>query len=623
MGCTYASIPGPAPAIVDMAYEHYTAFGTQQVALAMQQVTAMRNIELTPINFAVHYTIDDDITAYRRPVGPSDPSLTWNDPGALPSPPEVSVSDIWLETAPAHPSNPLPVFDTHAQPGPLTATRPTDKPTLQPVTIPDAPELVLPPVPTLRELNLPDTPTLNLTPFTATRPNMSVAPPNHSFAFTPEQYADALLDKVKSRVSTMLDGDTGLPAAIAQALRDRAYAALDVQEQRAIQQAVEEFSSRGFSQPNGILARTLAEVRQNNQNQRSSLSRDIHIRDQELAVHNLKFAVTQGISLESTLMQNQIQFNQMLLEVARATQDTAIAIFNATVAGKQLELEAYKTDAEVWLDNLKGELAKLDQFKAEIEAQALIGQLNESDVRVYQARIDAVKAGADIYRSEVEGAKAVADANESIMRGWLADVQAYSEQVRAWGIEWDGYRAQLDGDSTKARIFELIEQAYATRISSWDTTQRLKIANQQSQIAVNGQRMAGWEAQLRKLTFDLEQERTKNTVLADIYRTKIAKYQADASVELAASDANARKLTLGIERERNRTSTELENARLKISQSEQLTQQLISINEIITRTLTQLAASALSAVNYSASVSGSYSTGSGCSTSYNYSMQQP
>ena len=610
---------GPATALVAASFDHYTTLGTTQVAAAMAQVDAMRHIEMTPITFNNRWHFEEDITGYKRPPKPADPKdLDWTDPGSVKDPPALDVSTVSFDAPPTAPSNPTPTFGVHHKPGPLSAHRPGDKPDLVPVVLPTPPTLALPPVPTLRELQLPDTPTLNLTPFAGVRPNVTVAPPVQGFAFTPEAYASQLLDRVKSRLSTMLDGGTGLPAAVAQALRDRAYAALDVQEQRAIQQAVEEFAARGFSEPNGILARALVEVRQNNQNQRSARSRDIHIKDEELAIQNLQFAVTQGISLESTLMQHQAEHNRLLLDAAKTAQDMAIAIFNAAVAEKQLELDAYKTDAQVWLDGLKGELAKLDVLKAELEAQALVGQLNESDVKVYLGRLDAVKTAADVYRSEVEGAKAAASVNESLMRGWQAEIQAFSEEVRAWVAEWDGYRAELEGDSTRARLFELVEQAYATRVSTWNMQQMQKIERQRSEIARNGQMMAGWEAQLRKLQADTELERTKNTVKSEIFRTKVARYQAEAAVETAAADANARAYGLQLERERSRTSLELERARSDSQQMVQLTQQLISINEIISRTLTALASSALSAVNYSASVGNSYGTNTSCSTSYSY-----
>ncbi|MDN5937286.1 MAG: hypothetical protein L0H83_01355 [Salinisphaera sp.] len=513
----------------------------------------------------------------------------------------------------------VPAFGSHTPPDELTATVPEGPPATTPVVVPDAPDLDLPPVPTLIELDLPDTPTLDLQPFTGVRPDTSVPPPLQNFAFTPEEYTSALLDKVTGTVSGMLDGGTGLPAAVAQALRDRAFSAVDAQQMRAITEVMEDMGARGFAQPNGILLRRLDATRQNGQNQRNALSRDIHIQDQQIAIENLRFAVTSGISLESTLLQAHIQHMQMLLQAAKISQDILIAIFNAQVEQARLELEAYRVDAQVWLDSLKGELAKLEQFKAEIEAQSLIGQINESLVRIYGERIKAVLAEVDIFKGQVEGAKAQADVNESIMRGWASEVAAYGEQVRAWGIEWDGFRAQMDGEATKARIFELVEDGYATRIRTWSEQQNQQTEQLRGRIAKAQMDLSAWNTQVEASKVRLTQEIAKNDAEARVYGADIAMYQADAAIETAASDANLRAANTGIAREAQRTTLEREKAGLEITQMVELNKQMIAVQDTIMQTLTQLAASSMSAVNFSAQVSEASSLRVGCNTNYTVS----
>lgn len=608
-----------APWIVGDAYEQYTAFATQNVAYAWQQIEQLSELEFDPISVSVNWAFDDEIYGYLRPADPGGPDLEWTDPGTVENPPNLGVTPATYDEPPAIPAMAPPTFGAHTPPDDLTATAPAGPPTLTPVVVPTAPTLVLPPVPTLTELDIPDAPVLNLPTFSGTRPDTDIDPPLEVFAFTPEEYTSALLDKVRGTVSGMLDGGTGLPAAVAQALRDRAFTAVDAQAMRAEQEVMEDMGARGFSQPNGILLRRLDESRQNNQNQRNALSRDVHIRDQEIAVENLRFAVTSGISLESTLLQAHTQHMQLLLDAAKTSQDVLIAIYNAKVAKIQVDLEVYRTDAAVWLDLLKGELAKLEQFKAEIEAQALIGQLNESAVKVYSERVKAVLAQADIYKAQVDGAKAQADVNESVMRGYAAEITAYAERVRAWGMEWDGFRALIEADATKARVFELVEQGYARRVSTWSEQQNQETEQLRARIAKATMDLQAWQTKLEKNRADLTHEVAKNETEARIYASRIAKYQADAAIETAASDANLRKLNAGIERERGRVDTALKDADIEINQVIQLNQQMIAVQNTIMQTLTQLAASSMSAVNFSAGISSSSGLSVGCSTNYSVS----
>lgn len=611
--------PSVAPYIVQDAYAQYTTFATQNVAMAWEQIDAIQQMDFDPINFNVNWEFEDDIRGYLRPARPARPDLAWEDPGSVPTAPGLNIAPANYDNPPHIPGMDVPAFGSHTPPGELTATVPVGPPATTPVVVPTAPVLDLPPVPTLLELDLPTAPTLNLAPFTGIRPDTSVPAPLQNFAFTPTEYTSALLDKVTSTVSGMLDGGTGLPAAIAQALRDRAFSAVDAQQMRAITEVMEDIGARGFSQPNGILLRRLDATRQNGQNQRNALSRDIHIQDQQIAVENLRFAVTSGISLESTLLQAHLQHMQMLLQAAKISQDILIAIFNAEVSQRQLELEAYRVDAQVWLDSLKGELAKLEQFKAEIEAQSLIGQINESLVRIYGERIKAVLAEVDIFKGQVEGAKAQADVNESIMRGWASEVAAYSEQVRAWGIEWDGFRAQMEGEATKARIFELVEDGYATRIRTWSEQQNQKTEQLRGRIAKAQLDLQAWNTRVQASQVRLQQEIARNDADVRVYGADIAMYQADAAIETAASDANLRAVNTGIARETQRTSLELKQAEVDVSQMVELNKQMIAVQDTIMQTLTQLAASSMSAVNFSAGVSEGSSLSVGCSTNYTVS----
>lgn len=610
----------PAVNMVNLAYDKYTEFATQAYLLANTEIGTLGGLELKPVAFGVSWDFEGTIAGYRRPTKPADPGdLTFHTPGTLPAPPSVNVAPAVLDPAPALPANPVPAIRDYPEPLPLTATAPSDDVDLQPVPMVVRPDMALPPVPTLQALALPNAPQLTLPAFAGQRPDTTVPPPLQTFAFTPEEYTSALLDKVKAQVSSMLDGGPGLPAAVAQALRDRAWEAVDVQERRAIQQATEEFASRGFSEPNGVLNARLAEVRQNNQNQRNALSRDIHIKDEELAIQNLQFAVTQGISLESRLMQDHAQFMQLSLATAQAVQDVAIKVFDARVALVNMDLQAYEVDARVWRERLQGELLKLQQYRAELEALQVQGSLNEQQVKIYSERIDAVRAMADIYKSDVQAATAVAEQNKTRAEVYRERIRAYGTQVDAYKAEWDAYKAKLESNSTRAQLYGLVEQGFSTRVGAWAQVQGQKLDQQRMAIAEADLAQRGWQGGLQKMLADIEAEKARVGAVAEAWRSRVAMYTAESGVEAAASDANVRAMTVGIERERQRTAVALQNAKMSIDQAMGLNQLAITRADSIAKVSTQLAAASMSAVNFSAGIHSGRSESSNCDTSFNYS----
>ncbi|GEM_PF-801007 len=619
-GCAI-QLGDPAVNMVALAYDKYTQFATEAYKLARDEISSLDGFQITPVKFNVGFNFNEDLFSIKLPPAPAEPKdLTFRDPGTLPDAPSIALTPFAFDPVPTAPVNPLPALRNYTEPAPLSAQPPSDTVALAPVPTSVRPTLVLPDVPVLDSLNLPTLPTITFEPFTAKKPDISsIEAPLETFAFTPEKYTSDLLNRVKTRVGSMLDGGTGLPANVAQALRDRAFSAVDAEEERATQQAVDEYAARGFSEPSGLLNKRLSMVRQNSQNERNKLSRDIHIQDQQIAIENLRFAVTEGVALESRMMEDHAEFMRVSLATAQAVQDVRIRIFDARVSLATLDLQAYQTEAQVWREQLQGKLLELEKYRAQLEGERLKGTLNEQKVRVYNAQLAGVQSLIDMYKADVQAASAVIEQNNSQIQLQRSRIEAYAERVNAYKTEWDAFRSKLESNNTRAQLYGLVEQGYATRIQAWGNAQDQKVRRSQLEIDQNKLRLDSWQTQRDKLLADLEAEKTRLTATADIYRTRLGVYETSARVQGIASDANLRKVSVGLEAERARVDTQLKNTELAINQVVELGRVIVAKLQGIAQTSTQLAASSMSAVNFSAGVHSGRSESSSCGTSFSYS----
>lgn len=616
-GCPIIVQDGPA-GMVSLAYDKYTQFATDAYHLAVGQVQNLGGFNLTPIAVTTQFKIDDSVYGFNRPAAPSLPAIDYRDPGNIPEPPSTPVTPVQLTAPPAEPTITPPVFDTFAPPGPLEAEAP-EAPALSPVQIPDMPVIDLPPVPSLRALDLPDAPDIQIPTFQGVRPVLDLTAPDNQWSFTPEKYVSDLLDKVRGTVSGMLDGGTGLPASVAQALRDRANAEADVQQLREEQTVVEDFASRGFAEPQPLMMKRLAMVRQEAANRRNSLNRDLTIQDQQIAIENLRFAVTQGVSLESTLMQVHMEEMRLSLAALQHARDTSIAIFNAKVTLANAEMQAYQVDAQVWRSQIEGELAALEVYRAKIQGQQLIGEINRQDVEMYSERVRAVSVQADLYRTQMQGAEAQARANVSVAETYRAQIQGFEGKVHAYAVQWDAFSRQMATNETRARIYELSESAYATRVRAWSEQNNTRLAQQRSDIEAADLRLRGWRGQVDALVARTGAERDRVAALVAMSGQRLDLYRANVAVETAASDANLRQLMTGLERERARVDTELKNVDLQIRQMEQNAALMLEAKKTIAQVSAQLSASSMSAVSFSAGTHSGLSQSYGCSTSFSFS----
>lgn len=96
---------------------------------------------------------------------------------------------------------------------------------------------------------------------------------------------------------TITNGGTGIPAAVENQIWDRARAREVQEANRMEDEAVTAYAARGFSLPPGALADRTLTVQQDASNKVSTINRDIAIKNIEIEIENIRFAVDQATRL--------------------------------------------------------------------------------------------------------------------------------------------------------------------------------------------------------------------------------------------------------------------------------------------------------------------------------------
>lgn len=228
---------------------------------------------------------------------------------------------------------------------------------------------------------------------------------------------DAVLNQLKTDIDNMLDdfldkyfpdytaklktisdwldnaiknGGTGIPANIESAIYDRARARLDNQAMRAEKEVFDVYAQRGYPLPPGVATEKLDEVRQNNQNENNNISREIMIKQAELEVDQIRFAIQQGVSLHTGILAAGQNYMGSVLNAAGIANNRAQGLVNSII-GMYEVINAY-VRAEVAAEGLQ-----LDYDRIQINRDLSVNQI---DVNAFQAKIDArVKAAMSAARA--------------------------------------------------------------------------------------------------------------------------------------------------------------------------------------------------------------------------------
>ena len=608
-----------ASVLVDNAHTLFMARGTATYNSAMSSMDRIDDIALTPLDYSIGFNFDGQLAPFMRPLRPTLDNAGFNlnlppDPGVAPgfTPNSLTFTtapDLGI-TAPVLTYGPRP--DTPIIPIPIAPPPPGS------VDLPVSPSFVLPAVPTFEQLNLPAVPNVQIPAFEGERPVWVEPPFNETWTFDPQPYESVMLERLEAALDPMLQAQQALPQHIEEAIFQRGRSRIEVETQRNVDQAFAEFGNRGFSEPAGMLAGRLLEIRQAGANQIAETSRDAAIEQFKATLENLRFAIVQGAALEGIYVQLHIEDNRVALQAATFQRESAMAVLNYRISVFNARQQAYATDAQVFETRIRAVLAHIEVYKAQIEGELAKGQVNEQRVRLYEGMLRGVGVLVDVYRAQVDAAKVRTDVDRNIVERFKAEVDAFDSRWRAHTAEMQAWGTGIEAEGKRADVFRTLVDAQSKRVDAWAMGNTQQIEQERLRIAQHGQQLQAWEGGIRRFGAFIEGERARLSAVAQRADAQARLYTADATVEQAASAATDRSFELGLSRERAVIDTQLRHAEMMIAQHKGLIDQAIAIADAKMRVAAQLAASTMSAVGYSASVGSSKSRSNSCSANFSF-----
>lgn len=531
---------------------------------------------------------------------------------------ELNLDDLNMPDAPVMPTMELPNAPS------MAAIQVPARPNIDTnIQLPETPNLELPEMDDLKEIDIPVFEFPELPDFDGVPPSISgVTVPNVFIEWKEPEYQSEILDELTDYIKKgITEGGTGLPAPIEEALFNRARSRESKETSRAVQEAVNDWSTRNFSMPPGMLVKQVATIREQGQLRASELNRDILIEASKMEVEQLRFLVQQGMSLEQLTINIFNNVTNRLFEIARYNAESQINVFNAQITFFNAQNEAFSVLSSVYKTKLDGALAKLSAYKTAVDAQVAIGQVNEQYVQVYKAKMDAVLSNVEVYKALVQGASVRADVIKNQFDSYRADVQAYSEQINAEKVKVEAYEAQIRGESTKATLFDTQARAYASTIQGVQA--KADVKGKQIQLKMEAARVwiSKYQSDLEAYKAELQANLSGVQQNTAAFSAEVDAWRATAGMEVSQAEMQSRYADMN-------TRTNIAYAEMQLKEYETKMQKAIQEANIALESAkamgqytAQLAAGAMSAAHVSASISGSgsASTSSSRSESDSYS----
>jgi len=422
------------------------------------------------------------------------------------------------------------------------------------------------------------------------------------------RYGSALLDSLTANIRSRLDGGTGLDPAIEALIWDRGRDRESITAANAMAEVTRNAEARGFSLPTGAMHAQLREAQRNMYAKSSEISRDVMVKQAELAQANAKHAIEQGVSLEGQLIDYVNNVEQRTFDAAKYVAQNAVDVYNTLVNAYKANLERYSTAVATFRGLIDAERAKVEAYTAEVNAERAKVEANQAVVDQYRALIEARTAVIEQYKGELSAVQTLVDVDKLRIESYGELVKACATEVNTETVRAEVFKAQIQGNQALADIFRTSVEAYSAGL-------RAKGDLARATADVYDAKARGYASRVQAYT-------ARVNAAGEQARTEIASAGLQVEVAKAQVEQNTSQNQLAIEGYRALVGLYEANKSIAFQKAKVLSDNYFTLKSIVAdaskvaaQVNAQLAASAYGTIRASASVSGADST----NTQFNYS----
>lgn len=471
-------------------------------------------------------------------------------------------------------------------------------------------ELTLPAAPDLLSISISPFDGLNLPTVDFEIPELTVEAPSIREYVPGANYTSALLTAVQTKLQDVVEnGGTGLDADVENAIWDRGREREARSRSDAIR-GLDKMEEMGFALPPGVYTDARIKIETESDFVNRGLSREVMIKQAELAYTATKDRLDQAIVLEGKMMDYSNAVEQRLFESCKYATEAGIAIYNARVQAYAAYVDAYKARVQIYEAQVRAEIARVDAYRAQIEAETAKAQVNKALVDMYRTQVDASLANVEVFKARIGAIQARAEIERNKIQIFGEQVKAYATRVQAYTAGVEGYRATIMAEGAKQEAFKSQVDAYAARVGAGVKVIEARIAAFRGDLDANVSRWEAYKSAYQAESAKAQALAAGNSSLAETYKAEVqgvASYnetltkQWQAGIELAGRVAE-----IGIQAAKA-------NAELYVT----VRQSAIEAAKVGAQVSAQLGAAALNAINWSTSYNNSNAWG--VNTSYSRS----
>ncbi len=415
------------------------------------------------------------------------------------------------------------------------------------------------------EYTIPTPPSVVVADFGDPIPDYNITLPDIEFSFVESEYTSALKDALGAKLlSDVQNGGTGLDADVEDAIWERTRERDDKDYVEAAAKLDSKWSGKKFSLPDGVLVNLHQDLIVDDRNQRVERSRDILIKQGELAQANTHFAITSSLGLETLEINHANEVANRALEAAKSVMELGIAFHDLKIKDYNIQLERVKIQAIEQGARLEGERLRLEGYRVSLlEVQAKSG-LDKDRLAEYTVDLERYNSLVKLFTAE-QGAVETALGIEGLKLGlYKENINDYKSRLDAQRNEALLYEAQTKGELGKIQIYTAELDAEKTRVGTLKVQTDIEIAKLNESVKLQDLELRAFIGNIERYKAEIGIANVELSQEAVMYGHDVAKFRAEIQKDVSQLELGVETLIKGRALDLQNTNIRLENAKANL-----------------------------------------------------------
>lgn len=310
--------------------------------------------------------------------------------------------------------------------------------------------------------------------------------------------------------------------------------------QSEIKAVYQDWAARGFSMPQGAMAKRVDYVRTQGNLRASEASRALVVEAFKEKIQEVRLIFDRCLDIEQRLYDRFMQKKKHELDIVQLKFDFAKMRLTELREAFQIRMDATKYFMETYKYFIEMTIKKMDIIRFQIEYAELEIKVRQLAIDLYKQKFEAVMSQVEVYKTLVETVKLKVDVIKTQFDLYKTEMDGFSAESNLEKVKAEMYATQVQAEGQRLGLFETMAKNYVANIQGLSA--KADVKNKQQGLKLDAAKI-----DLQRYQSDLDYRRTllqeqskASQDLTNNYVRQIEAFKTAVGVQLGVLDAKGK-----------------------------------------------------------------------------------